>query len=351
METLRQYIKRIALPDISVEAAARKKLDSLTKPPGSLGKLEDLAVKYSVIRGDVGPLVKRKVIFTLAADHGVAVRGVSAYPQEVTVQMVRNMVSGGAAVNVLASHVGAKVVIADMGVKGRAGEKEGLKVFEEGCETGDITVGPAMTRESAAAAVRYGINLVEEEARYGLDIIGVGEMGIGNTTPSAAIVAVVTGSDPSDVTGRGTGITDDRLRYKTDVIKKAIEINSPDPKDGLDVLSRVGGYEIAGLTGVILAAAANSIPVVLDGFISAASALIAGTMAPLSVKYMIASHLSCEYGHLKALRWLELEPVLDLKMRLGEGTGAALAIGIVEASVKIMNKMATFRDAGVSDVK
>jgi len=323
-------------------------LDSLTKPQGSLGRLEELAKKYCLITGKHKPSITNKIIFTFAGDHGVTREGVSAFPSAVTPQMVYNFLRGGAGVNVLAKHVGAKVIVVDMGVDHDFEPTEGLEIRKIGRGTQNMATGPAMTRDEAERAVLAGIELVEKY-QQGLDIMGTGDMGIGNTTPSSAIVAVITNTDPELVTGRGTGIDDKSLKNKIAIIKKAIAVNKPDPKDALDVLAKVGGYEIAGIAGLVLGAALYRIPVVIDGFISTAGALIAAELNPLVKGYIIAAHQSVEIGHRKMLAHLEQVPLLDLNLRLGEGTGAALGISLVEASVKILSEMATFAGAGVAE--
>jgi nicotinate-nucleotide--dimethylbenzimidazole phosphoribosyltransferase len=278
----------------------------------------------------------------------VTEEGVSAFPKEVTPQMVFNFLRGGAAVNVLARHVGAKVIVVDMGIDFDFEPMTGLEIRKIARGTKNMTKGPAMTREEAERAVLTGIELVEKY-KDDLDILGTGDMGIGNTTPSSAIVSVITGTDPEKVTGRGTGIDDLSLQNKIAVIKKAISVNKPDPKDALDVLAKIGGFEIAGIAGLVLGAALYRIPVVIDGFISTAGALIAAEMNPLVKGYLIAAHQSVEIGHRKMLEHMEQIPLLDLNLRLGEGTGAALGISLVEAGVKILGEMATFADAGVAE--
>jgi len=344
---LQEVLKRIQPVDASRTNAIQAQLDNLTKPQGSLGRLEELAKKYCLITGKNKPSIKDKIIFTFAGDHGVAEEGVSAYPKDVTAQMVYNFLGGGAGVNVLAKHVGARVIVVDMGVDHEFEPVAGLEMRKIGRGTRNMTKGPAMTREEAERAVLAGVELVEKY-RDRLDILGTGDMGIGNTTPSSAIVSVITGADPEKVTGRGTGIDDRSLRNKVAVIKKAIAVNRPDPRDALDVLAKVGGFEIAGIAGLVIGAALHKIPVVVDGFISTAGALIAAEMNPLVKGYIIAAHQSVEIGHRKMLEHLEQIPLLDLNLRLGEGTGAALGISLVEAGVRILAEMATFADAGVA---
>jgi len=285
----------------------------------------------------------------MAADHGVVAEGVSAYPQSVTRQMVSPFLNGCAAVNVFARHIGARVVVVDMGVIGGFDGNPLLENKSIAFGTDNMAKGPAMTRRQATDAIEAGIAVIESQIEKGLDIVGTGEMGIGNTTAASAICAAVTGSSAAEVTGRGTGIDNNQLLHKIEVINCALEVNRPDGNDGIDVLSKVGGVEIGGLAGVILGAAANRIPVVIDGFISGAAAIIAFKLAPQVRDYLIASHLSVEQGHRIMLEYMGLQPLLSLDMRLGEGTGAALGISLVEASVKILKEMRTFDEAGVSD--
>ncbi|HEX9020180.1 MAG TPA: nicotinate-nucleotide--dimethylbenzimidazole phosphoribosyltransferase [Nitrospirota bacterium] len=348
MRKLYDILKLIQPVDTSRTSEIQARLDNLTKPQGSLGRLEELAKKYCLITGKDKPKIRNKIIFTFAADHGVTEEGVSAFPREVTPQMVYNFLRGGAGVNVLAKHAGARVVVVDMGVDHDFEPAEGLEIRKIGYGTKNMTKGPAMTREEAEQALLAGVELVEKY-RDGLDILGTGDMGIGNTTPSSAIVSVITGADPENVTGRGTGIDDRSLQNKIAVIKRAIAMNNPDSDDALDVLAKVGGFEIAGIAGLVLGAALYRIPVVIDGFISTAGALIAAELNPLVRGYLIAAHQSVEIGHRKMLEHLEQVPLLDLNLRLGEGTGAALGISLVEAGVKILDEMATFSDAGVSE--
>ncbi len=348
MKTLKETIKSIRPVDVSRTNDIQAQLDDLTKPQGSLGRLEELAKKYCLITGKNKPAIRNKIIFTFAGDHGVAEENVSAWPKDVTKQMVFNFLRGGAGVNVLAKHAGARVIVVDMGVDHDFEPASGLEIRKIGRGTKNMTKGPAMTRDEAERAVLAGIELVEKY-REGLDLIGTGDMGIGNTTPSSAIVSVITGTDPEKVTGRGTGISDQALRDKVAIIKKAIAVNRPDPGDAMDVLAKVGGYEIAGIAGLVLGSALHRIPVVIDGFISTAGALIAAELNPLVKGYMIAAHQSVEIGHRKMLAHLEQIPLLDLNLRLGEGTGAALGMTLVEAGVKLLGEMATFSSASVSE--
>lgn len=327
---------------------AQKHLDNLTKPKGSLGRLEDIAKSLVSISKNPFPQLTHKAILTMAGDHGVASEGVSAYPQQVTAQMVYNFLSGGAAINVLARHVKARVVVVDMGVAVQLSPHPNLIVKKVGCGSNNIAQGPAMSRDQAIKALEAGIEIVESEKTKGLDIVGTGDMGIANTTPSSAIISAITEIPPSRVTGRGTGIDNETYERKVKVVEQALKVNHPDRLDPIDVLAKVGGFEIGGIAGVILGAASHQIPVVIDGFISTAAALIAYEMCPKVRSYLFAAHRSAESGHGIALTYMGLNPILDLGMRLGEGTGAALAIGIIEAAAKIYAEMATFEQAGVS---
>ena len=349
MVLLRKTLKHIVEVLIDPQGCIKTKFKKLAIPSGSLGRLEELATLYASIRGDLDCGIRHKKIFTMAGDHGVVEEGVSAFPQQVTAQMIQNFIEGGAAINVLARHVGAEVIVVDCGVAFPLDEKQCLKVKKVGLGTKNMAMGPAMSREEAIRAIEAGIELVEEELAGGLDIIGTGDMGIGNTTPSSAILAVLGKMDVEVATGRGTGLDDETLQRKISVIKKAIAVNQPNPNDPIDVLAKIGGFEIGGIAGLCLGAASHHIPVILDGFISTAGALIANAIEPKVNKYLIASHVSAEKGHRMMLNLLSKTPLLDLNMRLGEGTGAALGIGLMEAAVKLLNEMATFHEAGVSD--
>lgn len=349
MNLLDGTVSAIGQLDYAVMEKVQKRLDNLTKPQGSLGRLEELAKHIAGITAKEVPSLNHKVIFTLAADHGITEEKVSAYPKEVTPQMVYNFLRGGAGINVLARQVGARVVVVDIGVAEKLQDGQGiLKDCKINLGTRNFTNGPAMTRQEAIKSIETGIRLVEEEYAQGLDIVGTGDMGIGNTTSSSAITAVFTGEDVENVTGRGTGIDDEVFRNKVAMIKKALSINKPDKKDALDVLSKVGGYEIGGIAGVILGAAKNRLPVVIDGFISGAGALIATGLSERVQDFIIASHCSAEKGHKSVLKSMRLTPLLDLNMRLGEGTGSALAMFLCESAIRILNEMATFDSAGVS---
>jgi nicotinate-nucleotide--dimethylbenzimidazole phosphoribosyltransferase len=342
----------VSIPPIDEKARqqARERQDRLTKPAGSLGRLELLSIDLAGMAGRLDPPLEHRVVFTLAADHGVAREGVSAYPREVTAQMVLNFLAGGAAVNVLARMVGARVVVADLGVDADLPNHPQLRSLKVRRGTDSITRGPAMSVDEAREAIDGGRRLVLDEIERGLDVALTGDMGIGNTTASAALICALTGLDPKDVVGRGTGVDDDGLARKRDAVRKALEINAERIARGpVEALAAVGGFEIAGLAGVIIEAASQRRPVLIDGFISAAAALAAARIAPAATGYMIASHRSQELGHAAALQHLGLKPLLDLDLRLGEGTGALLALPFLDAAVRILNEMATFDEAGVSD--
>lgn len=349
MGLLEQTISEIRPVDVQLLEVAQRRLDSLTKPKGSLGRLEDFARRIVAITRKETPSVDKKAIIVMAGDHGVTQEGVSAYPQEVTRQMVYNFLEGGAGINVLARHIGARVVVVDMGVAADLEPRRDLVSLKVNHGTRNIVEGPAMTRDEALRSITNGIKVFNEEFERGIDIVGTGDMGIGNTTPSSAIASVFTGLSARDVTGRGTGIDDEQLETKIKVIERAIELNQPDPDDPLDVLAKVGGFEIGGLAGVVLAAASKRIPMVIDGFISGAGALIATELAPRAKDYIFAAHRSAEVGHKALLERMGLDPILDLNMRLGEGTGAVLAMNLIEAGVKVLSEMATFSSAGVSE--
>ena len=348
-DILSQTTANIKPLDTTSMAKAKERQDMLTKPTGSLGRLEQLSIQIAGIQGRPIPQIKQKAVIVMAADHGVAARGTSAYPQEVTAQMVLNFLHGGAGINVISRQVGARVIIVDMGVAVKLEANPGLLSRRIAAGTQDMSRGPAMTVAQARQALETGIEIVTAEIKKGLDIVATGDMGIGNTTASSAICAIMTGKTVAEVTGRGTGLDDKQLQHKIRIINEAIAFNKPESAKPLEVLAKVGGFEIGGLAGVILGAAAHRVPVVIDGFISGAAALIAAGLCPQSKDYMIAGHCSVEPGHKLLLQYLGLKPLLDLEMRLGEGTGAALAMSLAETSVRILNEMATFAEAGVSD--
>jgi len=335
--------------DESSAESARQRQNRLTKPTGALGRLETLSIQLAGITARPRPRFHRKAVLLMAADHGVASEGVSAYPPQVTAQMVLNFQRGGAAINVLARQAGAQVSVVDIGVNYDFDNLPGIVHRKIARGTANLRRQPAMTRAQAEQAVQTGLEVVEEHIREGVDLIATGEMGIGNTTPAAAITAVMTGKPVEAVTGRGTGLDEVGLARKIEVISAAIALHRPDPTDALDVLAKIGGFEIGGLAGVMIGAAARRVPVVVDGFISGAAALIAAGLKPEIKPYLIASHLSQEIGHRAVWEALGLQPLLDLDLRLGEGTGAVLAFHLIEAAVRILDEMATFDEAGVSD--
>ncbi|MDH4099133.1 MAG: nicotinate-nucleotide--dimethylbenzimidazole phosphoribosyltransferase [Nitrospirota bacterium] len=349
MSLLETTLKEIKPINPSYHEQAQSILDRQAKPQGSLGRLEEFGRRYAAIRENLNPILNKKAIFTFAGDHGVADEGVSAFPKEVTPQMVFNFLRGGAGVNVIARHVGAEVVVVDIGVDYEFEQADGLVCKKVGRGTANMAVGPAMSRDDAVKALEVGIELAQRYAGKGYDILGTGDMGIANTTPSSAIVAVFTGKTVEELTGRGTGINEAAWAHKVSVIKRSLEVNRPDPKDALDVLAKVGGYEIAGIAGLILGGASRRIPVVVDGFISTAGALVATELCPLVRDYIFMAHKSVEIGHQSALDKIGQRPFVDLDMRLGEGTGAALGINLVECGVKVLTEIASFDAAGVTE--
>lgn len=350
MSILERTVGRIVPQNQEARKQARIRLEQLTMPFWALGRLMDLAIDLAGMTGSTRPTVAKRLVVTMAGDHGVVADGVSNYPQEVTGQMVRNFINGGAGINALARVAGSKVLVVDMGSVADLSdlaETEGFISKKIRSGTDNMAKGPAMTREDAVRSVEAGIEIAVDAARD-VDLFGTGEMGIGNTTPSSAIVAAFTGRPPAEVTGRGTGIDEERFKHKVSVIEESLKVNKPDPADALDVLSKVGGFEIGGIAGVILGAASVGKPVLIDGFISTAGALIAYGLCPLAAEYMIAAHRSVEQGHRAALEHLGKRPLLDLDLRLGEGTGAALAMTLVEAAMRILTEVATFEEAAVS---
>ncbi len=348
MSLLQETLSAIAPPDAALAARTQALLDGKTKPRRSLGRLEALACRIAAARGVVVPEPPVKAVVLMAADHGVAAEGVSAYPQEVTWQMVANFARGGAAINVLARHAGAEIVVVDMGVKEPVA-LPGVLSRRIAAGSRNLALEPAMTREEAVAAMEAGIAIAQDLAARGVTLVGTGEMGIGNTTAASALTAYYTGAAAEAVTGRGTGVDDETLARKVGAVRRALALHSAAASTPLDALARLGGLEIAGLAGVVLGAAARRVPVVVDGFISGAAALAAARMAPAAAGYLVAAHRSAEPGHRAVLEALGVEPLLDLGMRLGEGTGAALAMTLVDAAIRILREMASFADAGVSD--
>jgi nicotinate-nucleotide--dimethylbenzimidazole phosphoribosyltransferase len=348
-------IEALGPPDAGARADAAAVLDALTKPPGSLGRLEWLAIELAGITGTPRPTLDRRAIVVAAADHGVTRQGVSAYPSDVTAQMVANFLAGGAAINALAASVRAELIVVDVGVAsdipdipavgGRPVELLRARIRDG---TDDMTERPAMARDEAVRSILVGLDVARRLRAGGIDLLGVGEMGIGNTTAASAITAVMRGIDPQRVTGRGTGIDDETLARKVEVVERAIGRHRPDPADPVGVLATIGGLEIGALVGLILGAAEARIPVILDGFITSAAALLAVGLAPSVQKRLIAGHRSVEPGHAVVLERLGLRPLLELDLRLGEGTGAALAMSLVDASVAVRDGMATFSSAAIS---
>jgi nicotinate-nucleotide--dimethylbenzimidazole phosphoribosyltransferase len=351
MRTLAEYVQRIETPDAKTYQTALNRLQEQARPRGSLGKLEDLSARLAGISKTLDVRLTSKVIVTCAGDHGVVEEGVSLFPQEVTPQMVQAFVSDGASINVLARHAGARVLVADLGVN--CDFDPDLPIVHKKVRKGtrNMAQGPAMTRNEAEQSVWAGIEIVDQLADQGLDMLGTGDMGIGNTTPSTAIIAAFSGLPVAQLTGRGTGLDDERLAHKIRVIEQALEVNRPDPRDPLDVLAKVGGLEIGGLAGLVIGAAAHRIPVVCDGFIATAGALIGCEIAPLAKHYLFPSHRSGEKGHAYMHDRLGLDPLLDLEFRLGEGTGAAVAMELLDASTRILAEIKTFAELRVSNAQ
>ncbi|MBN1823135.1 MAG: nicotinate-nucleotide--dimethylbenzimidazole phosphoribosyltransferase [Endomicrobiales bacterium] len=344
-------IPKISPVDRTIEPGIQQRIDSLTKPVGSLGRLEEIAKRVALIQKTVKPVMAKKSVYVFASDHGVAGSGVSAYPQEVTAEMVRNFLAGGAAINVFAKHTGTAVFVVDAGMKSDVGAKSGNYIVRKtGRSTKNFADEPAMSRKDAEAHVEMGFGLADKAKEDGVDIIAVGDMGIGNTTVAAAVCAACELQTESLI-DIGTVIDSKTLKKKEKLVKQALKKHKPDPRDIVDVLSKVGGYCIAQMTGFMLKAASNSMPVVLDGFPVSSAALLACRAEPKAAEYMFAGHLSAVKGHKAVLDALKLEPILDLNMRLGEGTGGVLAVSVIEAAVKMMNEMATFEGAGVSKGK
>ncbi|MBN1865322.1 MAG: nicotinate-nucleotide--dimethylbenzimidazole phosphoribosyltransferase [Victivallales bacterium] len=361
MSLLESVLDKICPADAGVAVDARRKLDSLTKPQGSLGMLEECAVRYVAARGDLDARIENPAILTFAGDHGVAEEGVSAFPQSVTLQMIANFANGGAGINVLARHIGASLVVIDMGVAGDSAlpSAPGCTLLCRSIAPGtkNFARGPAMSRQQAVASIEAGIEVAQKAVADGATLLGTGDMGIANTTSSAALYSVFLDILPEAVVGRGTGIDDSSLSRKIEVVKMGLEVNARLlGGDALDKFSAVGGFEIGGICGLVLGAASEGVPVVIDGYISTAAAVVArailqncGSSVDLFGDYCFFSHLSAESGHSAVMGELGAKPLLDLGLRLGEGTGAALAFNIIDASLKIMREMATFSSAGVSE--
>lgn len=349
-DLLAATLLQIRPADGAAMAAARERQARLTKPPGALGMLEELSVQLAGLAGVCPPPVPAPAAVAIfAGDHGVYAQGVTPWPQEVTLQMVGNFLAGGAAVNAFAGQVGVAVVVVDVGVAGTIDAARGLLIRKVVAGTRDMTAEAAMTSEEAVRAIEVGIEVAQELVAAGHGCLLTGDMGIANTTASAALIAAFTGRDPAEVTGRGTGIDDDTLARKTAVVRAALALHAPDPADPVSVLAAVGGLEHAALAGFVLGAAAARIPVVLDGVTAGAAALAAAALAPACLAACVAGHLSAEPGHTVALAALGLRPLVDLGLRLGEGTGAVLALPLLQASAAALAQMATFDSAGVTD--
>ena len=346
---LQQLLNRIEPVDRSLSAVAQAHLDDLTKPQGSLGRLEEIALKYVLATGSLTPVLTKKKICCFAGDHGVALEGVSAFPAEVTPQMVYNMLNGGAAINVLTRHAGVDLDVVDMGVNHDFPDLPGLVKRKVKPGSANIAIGPAMSEEDALQAVLSGAELAVEAYKAGFHILGTGEMGIANTTPATALYSVLLDVPVESITGRGTGIDDERLKHKIGIIKQAIEVNASRSDTPFGALAALGGYEIAAITGFVLGAASCRVPVVVDGFISSSGAVVALKLCPAVEDYLFFSHLSNEQGHRVVMQKLGARPILDLDLRLGEGTGAALSMQLIEGALKIYNEMATFSGARVSE--
>lgn len=351
---LKEIIQQIRPVETKWIEKARERTGQLAMPPRALGRLHEIAERICGILETLEPDVASKAFLVMAGDHGVAGNGVSAFPQEVTGEMVKNFLRGGAGINVLARYVGANVTVVDMGIipdiEPESQEaRRRFRMCKVGRGTGNIARGPAMSRQDAEQTILHGFQSTSELIAEGARLLGTGDMGIGNTTPSAAIGVALTGKPVEEMVGRGTGIDEEALRKKQGTIRQALEVNRPDPRDGLDVLAKVGGFEIGGIAGCILAGAYHRRPVVIDGFISTAGALVARALCPTVVEYLFAGHCSEETGHRRMLEYLGLDPILDLRMRLGEGTGAALAMGVIEGAVRVFREVLTFEEAGVSN--
>lgn len=346
-KSLTSIIRNIGPADREYLVKAREHTAQLLMPARAMGRLHEISEQICSIQQTLSPCTDTKEIIVMAGDHGITEEGVSAYPAEITGMMVQAFISGNATVNVIAQQLGAAITVADMGIRADIPPSSGFIVKKIAHGTNNFTQGPAMSRNQAEESILAGIETAEKSISGGTDILATGDMGIGNTTPSTAIGTVITGKKVEEMTGRGTGVDDKGLQKKIDTVKRGIEINRPDPSDGLDVLSKVGGFEIGGIAGICLAAACHRIPVVIDGLISTAGALISHAVAPLSAEYMLAGHCSFEKGHCPMLSHIGLEPLLDLGMRLGEGTGGALAMHIIQSAVNIFSRVSTFKDAGI----
>lgn len=349
MKLLTKTIESITPPNQEIKELARGRQNNLTKPKGSLGQLEELSIKIAAIQNTLQPSVDKKAILTFAGDHHtVHEEGIASAPMAVTVQMMANFVTGGAGVNAISRSIGARVVVTDMGVATDYPSLEGIYQKSVGSGAANFTKGPAMTREQAIRSLEGGIEVLLAEKEKGLNIVGVGEMGIGNTTPASAIISVISGTPVEMIVGPGAGITRELISKKADLIKASLELNKPDKKDGIDILAKVGGFEIGGMAGAMIGAASQRIPVLVDGFISTAAAMIAVTLAPACDPYLILAHKSAEGGYSHAMDFLQQTPLLDLSFRLGEGSGSAMAMALADSAVSILNTMSTFEEASVA---
>lgn len=350
VDFLEATFRKIFPQDSEYRDKATARLEQLTMPHWALGDLMDLAVELAGMTRSLHPPVQRKRVVVMVGDHGITAEGVSKYPSEVTAQMVYNFVNGGAGINALARQAGAEVSVVDMGCSEDLSDlvKQGRIISKKiAAGTENMVHGPAMTRTQAVMTVEAGIEVANQLAPE-VDIFATGDMGIGNTTASTAIIAALTDKNLDQLTGRGTGLDDDELEHKKEILAKVLHINRPDAEDGLDVLAKVGGYEIGGIAGLIIGAAAHQKPVLVDGFISTAGALIACKLEPFVRDYILCAHRSVEQGHAVMQEKIACKPLLDLNLRLGEGTGAALAMNVVEAAVAVLTEVATFADAGVT---
>ncbi|GAB6162008.1 nicotinate-nucleotide--dimethylbenzimidazole phosphoribosyltransferase [Desulfothermus naphthae] len=353
-QELRSLIDAISPIDSNIFQKAKEHTAQLVMPPRALGRLHEISERICAIQRTLNPDVSQKQVIVFAGDHGIVEEGVSAFPQVVTLEMVRCFVKGGAGISVISRFVGAEVMVVDMGIIPDfiPENQEEAAIFKENKVargTKNFAKGPAMTRNQALQSILNGFNIAQEAISKGINIIATGDMGIGNTTPSSAIGCVYTGESAEVMVGPGTGIDQEGIKKKIAAVKKGLDVNKPDPKDPIEVLSKVGGFEIGGIAGCILACAYHKIPVMIDGFISTAGALIAKALCPSSVEYMFAGHKSEEPGHIAMLKYLGLTPLLDLGMRLGEGTGGALAMNIVDAACHVFNEVMTFDQAGVHE--
>ena len=349
MNLLESTIGKIVPPSSEIREQARNRQNELTKPKGSLGQLEELSITLAGIKRTIRPKLPKKAVITFAGDHHtVHEEGIASAPMEVTVQMLANFVAGGAGVNALSHSVGARVAVVDMGVALPYPGISGIYRKSVGRGAANITKGPAMTREQAVKSLEGGIEVLLSEADKGLDIVGIGEMGIGNTTPASAIMSLITNTPVAAITGPGAGITDELIARKVEVIEKALKVNAPDRNDGIDILAKVGGFEIGGMAGAMIAAAGRDIPVLVDGFISTAAAILAVAIAPACGDFLIPSHFSAETGYSRAMGFLKRKPLLDLGMRLGEGSGAAMAMALCDGACSVINRMSTFAEASVA---